>query len=164
MAVGVEAAAAGKSSLSTGQILALAAGGLGAAGSLLRGGAQRQQAEFQAAVSERQARRDRAAAAEEARRFQRRNRRLLAASRARRGASGVTTNTGSSLLVEEDLAAEVELGRLDILNAGEVSAINREDEARLQRRQGRAAAVQGFFGAGTSILRGVRPLFEEEGL
>ena len=114
-------------------LLALA-GAASAAGTAVQGLAQANQAEFQAEIAEQQAARERALAERQAQDFRRAQSRLSARARAGRAGSGVT-GAGSSLLVEEDIAAETELGALDILNNGLVSATRLEQEARLRRME-----------------------------
>lgn len=135
-------------------LLALAGTAAAAAGTAVSGVAQANQAEFQAEIAKQQAARERALAERQEKDFRRAQSRLTASSRARRAASGLS-GAGSSLLVEENIAAETELGALDILNSGLVSATRLQQEARLQKAAGRAALVKGGIGAASTLLTGV---------
>ncbi len=138
--------------------LALAGTAAAAAGTAAAGVAQANQAEFQAEIAKQQAGRERALAERQTKDFRRAQSRLKASSRARRAASGVS-GTGSSLLIEEDIAAETELGALDILNNGLVSATRLEQEARLRKAAGRALLIKGGTdAAGTLLTRVPRDL------
>ena len=141
----------------TGVEILLAVGAATAvAGAAAQGVAASNQAEFQAEIAEQQAARERQLARRQAQDFRREQSRLGAQARARRAGSGVAA-TGSSLLVEGDIAAETELGALDLLNNGLVSASRLEQQARLERAAGRAARdralLLGASNATTTLLR-----------
>ena len=131
-------------------LLALA-GAASTAGTAVGGLAQARQAEFQAEIAEQQAARERALAQRQAQDFRRAQSRLSGRARAGRAGSGVT-GAGSSLLVEEDIAAETELGALDILNNGLVSATRLEQEARLRRMQAERGRSDVFARTTASLL------------
>ena len=107
-----------------------------AAGAAAQTAAASNRAEFQAEIAEQQAERERLLAERQAKDFRREQSRLAARSRALRAGSGVA-GSGSSLLIEEDIAAETELGALDLLNNGVVSSTRLEQQARLDRAAAR---------------------------
>ncbi len=106
----------------------------------------------QADIFNAQARRERAVSEREAMDFRRRTSRIEASARARRAVSGVDPGSGTALLTQGDLAAEAELGALDILNVGAARATQLQNQARLQRFAGRSAIAEGAARAGTTLL------------
>jgi hypothetical protein len=96
-------------------------------------------------LAEKEAAQERQAAKAQADSFQRRQSRLLATSRALRAGSGVTS-AGSPLLVDEATAAEIELGRLTLLAAGETRARRLKNFANLKKFEEFENRVQGLFG------------------
>ncbi|MDJ0944244.1 MAG: hypothetical protein QNJ30_12300 [Kiloniellales bacterium] len=133
--------------------LALAGTAAAAAGTVVQGVAQANQSEFMAEIAEQQAERERRIAARQAQDFRREQSRLGARSRARRAGSGVA-GRGSALLVEEDIAAETELGALDLLNNGLVSATRLEQQARLERMAGRSQRDRALLSGTSTLLSG----------
>ncbi len=121
---------------------------VGAAGALQAGAAQAEAAEFNARVSEQQARRARQAAAFEEQRL-----RDAGAQRAAIGASGIGFE-GSPLLVMADTAEEAELDAPAIRFSGSTAEARAKSQAALDRLQARQARTAGFFQAGASILGG----------
>lgn len=99
-----------------------------------------------------QARRELALSRREAMDFRRRQSRLEASARAGRAGSGISGNSGSALLSQAALAGEIELGSLDILNAGQARAAQLRNDARIRRFAGRSALVESAIGAGTTLL------------
>ncbi len=139
-------------------VAAIIAAVVAATGSIMSARAQSQAAKFQAKVAEQQAERERLAAETEADTFRRRHSRLLGTSRARRAGSNIT-GEGSPLLVDEQSAAEIELGFRTILSGGTARATRLEQEARLARFKGKAALTAGAFEAGSSLLGGLSKAF-----
>ena len=121
------------------------------------------QANLQAGILEQQATRDRQQAASDEADFRARQSRALASRRAALGASGVDPGAGAPLLVSEDFAGEVELQALRIRTGGEVTATRAEQQATLQRFQGRAAKKSGFVGGGALLLTGKGKSFGANG-
>ncbi|MDJ0970454.1 MAG: hypothetical protein QNJ06_11240 [Kiloniellales bacterium] len=140
----------------TGVEIALAVGAAAAAaGAAAEGVAAANQAEFQAEIAEQQAERERQLAARQSQGLRRQQSRLGARSRARRAGSGVV-GRGSSLLIEEDIAAETELGALDLLNNGVVSATRLEQQARLERAAGRGKRDRALLLGAAAAASGLR--------
>ena len=124
----------------------------GAKGAQDEGEAQAAAREAQAAVLEQQAARDEADAAVAAQDFSRDTRRRQGQQSAKLAAAGVTS-AGTPALVAEDIAAEEELTRLRILNAGEVSSIRKLQEAGLARVGAERSLERGRREAGASLIR-----------
>lgn len=90
---------------------------------------------------------------EEARQRQRASR-VLASQRAALGASGVALE-GSPLLAMADSAEQAELDALAIRYSGSVEEARHKSQAAADRLQASAARRAGYFGAATSLLRGM---------
>ena len=131
-------------------------------GAISQGKAAQAQANLQSGILQQQATRERQQAAADEDDFRRKQSRILAARRAVGGASGITP-TGSSLLVAEDFAGEVELNALRIREGGELRATRAEQKATLQRFKGRAASRAGFFRGGSLLLTGAGKVFADKG-
>lgn len=152
--------------MATGTILAIAAvasTAFSVVGAIQQGRAASAQANLQAGILEQQATRDRQQAAVDEADFRARQSRALASRRAGLGASGVDPSTGSPLLVSEDFAGEVELSALRIRGGGEVRATRAEQQATLQRFQGRAARRAGFVRGGALLITGAGKAFGAAG-
>lgn len=105
--------------------------------------------------------------------FRREQSRVAAARRAAGGASGVVTGTGSSLLVDEDFATEVELQALRLRAGGVTSATRLQQQAgferftgeqsrfsgAISRQAGRQARIGGVVRGGASLLTGIGQAF-----
>lgn len=127
-----------------------------AAGAAAQTAAASNRADFQAEIAEQQAERERLLAERQTKDFRREQSRLAARSRALRAGSGVA-GAGSSLLIEEDIAAETELGALDLLNNGVVSSTRLEQQARLERAAGRDRRDRALLlGATSTASAGLR--------
>ena len=167
MPVLIAAAVTAKSLTAT--ISAIAAGAsivgtaIQAVGAIQQGQATQQQSNLQAGILEQQAAGDRLQAGAKEGDFRARQSRALASRRAALGASGVDPAAGSPLLVSEDFAGEVELQALRIRTGGEVTATRAEQQATLQRFQGRAARKSGFVRGGALLLTGVGKSFGANG-
>ena len=142
-----------------GTIATVAGGVISAIGAVQQGNAARSQANLQAQVLQQQAGRDRQQAAADEADFRTRQSRVLAARRAALGASGVDPSSGSPLLVSQDFAGETELQALRIRTGGEVQATRAEQQAQLQRFQGRAAQTSGFIRGGSLLVGGTAKAF-----
>lgn len=131
--------------------------GLGIAQAFTQKKASEQQSdvlEIEADILRQEADREELVAGAEAEDFRRRESRLLAQSRAFRGASGVTS-AGSPLRVDVATAAEIELGALNIINAGDVRATRLRQGATFQAftaQQLQDTAQFGGAAAGGSTL------------
>jgi hypothetical protein len=148
--------------MATGAILAIAtvaSAAISAAGAIQQGQAAKAQGKLQAAILEQQATSERQQAEADEEDFRVRQSRVLAARRAALGASGVDPSSGSPLLVSEDFAGETELNALRIRTGGEVRATRAEQQAVLQRFQGRQAARAGFIRGGSLLVSGAGKAF-----
>ena len=130
-------------------------------GAISQGRAVQAQSNLQAGILQQQSVRERRQAKADESDFRRNQSRILAARRAAGGASGITP-TGSSLLVAEDFAGEVELNALRIRSGGEVRATRLEQQAGLERFAGRAASRQGFIRGGSLLLSGAGKVFADK--
>lgn len=137
----------------TTKIFLAASAASSALGIIQQGKAAKNAADFQANVLAQQAARDRAnalVAADDQRRadtqFKKKRLALL-------GGSGVEIGTGSSLLVDADIAKEAELSAQRILSGGEVTAQRRTQQAALARLEGGNARKASIISAGGSLLR-----------
>ena len=110
-------------------------------------------AKTQAAIMGQQAERERLQAEADSEEFRNQQQRLLATRRAIMGGSGIDTQTGSPLLVSEDIAGETELQALKLKNGGELRATRLEQSAVMRRAEGSAAQTGSFFRAGASLLK-----------
>ena len=142
-----------------GLIATLGGAAISAINAVQQGQAASTQANLQAGILQQQATSDRQRAAATEADFRRRQSFSLAERRAGLGASGVDPAAGSPLLVSEDFAGEVELAALRIRTGGEVRATRAEQQATLQRFQGRAARKEGFVRGGALLLTGAGKAF-----
>lgn len=149
---------AGKT-VSTFAVLSAAGAAVQALGAIQKGQAAQSQANFQAQILQQQAERERQVAEANEEDFRRRQSFILAQRRAALGASGVVQAEGSPLLVSEDFAAEVEFQALRIRSGGELRATRAEQQAVLQRFQGRAARSAGFVRGGALLITGAGKSF-----
>ena len=138
---------------------AIASGALQALGAIQKGQAAQSQANLQAGILRQQAESARLKAAADEEDFRRNQSRALAFRRAALGASGAQPAAGSPLFVSEDFAGEVELQALRIRSGGELRATRAEQQAALQRFQGRAARSAGFTRGGALLITGAGKQF-----
>ena len=131
-------------------LIAMAA--LSAVGSMKAGQAAASTARFQQGLALQKAQRDREIGELSASEIRRQGSRLAATQRARLAASGVDINTGTALLLQEDLAAETEYQALVAKAGGDTQAAGAEAEAQLFGMQGSAALTAARFKAGTTLL------------
>jgi len=132
---------------------ALAGSAVSAMGSIQKGKAEKESADYNAAVRDQQAAADRNVADTESSDYFRKEMRQRAAGIAARGASGVTME-GSPLLVDEATVGEIALGTSRIMHGGERRAKREEQEAALYRKRGENAKTASYYDAGTSLLSG----------
>lgn len=129
--------------------------------SAIRGGiASKQQADFQAKQAEQKATQTRRKAAEDEKDARRDASRRRGASIARQGAGGGAIGTGTSLLTEEDFAAESERQFGRIQQQAEFDVVGLQNEASLLRSKGKSAQTAGFLRGGASVLTGAGSLFK----
>lgn len=115
--------------------------------------ANRQAAEYNAAVANNNAIAARQQAEAEASRQQRLSAKAIGDMRAAYGASGVTRE-GTALDVLEESTINAELDRLNILYGGEVKASGYSSTAALERSRASSAGGVNWLGAGSSLLLG----------
>ena len=149
----------GGKAVSTFTVLSAVGSAIQAVGAIQKGQAAADQANLQAGILQQQAERDRQKAEADEADFRRRQSFILAQRRAALGASGVEPGVGSPLLVSEDFAGEVELQALRIRSGGELRATRAEQQAALQRFQGRAARRAGFTRGGSLLISGAGKSF-----
>ncbi len=142
--------------------------GLGVAGQLQQGAAAAAEAKsaqnianYNAAVMEQQAEAERKAGAFKQIRQAKRGERVMSSLQAGLGMAG-GLGAGTSLLLESEQAAELELENLLIGYESEVSAGRAESQAVLDRLQGKLYRQKGkslrtasYFGAGATLLTGL---------
>ena len=129
-----------------------AAGGVSALAAVRAGQGQDAAAQTNAALLTRQAERERQIGALNARRVRDRGASLAATQRALLAGGGGDASTGSALLIQEDLAEEIEFNaRLAESNADE-AVFGRQAQAVIARSEGRNAQTASFFRAGTTLL------------
>lgn len=131
----------------------LASAGVSAFGALAQGFAQRQAAEFNAAILRQQAERARQIAERDADAFARRQNRVRGSARARLAGSGITSE-GTPLLVDDAALDEALLGEATIRVGGQARATRLEQQAVLSRLRGGAARTTGALRAGSTLLTG----------
>lgn len=124
------------------------------AGSIFSGISAGKQAEAQAEIARQQAERERQVSKQKETDFRKRQRRAASAVRAAGGARGIDVSVGSPLLSAQDFIRETERQALRIREGGEVRATRLEQQAELLRFRAGSLRASGFFGAGTSLLKG----------
>ena len=122
-----------------------------AVGAIRQGKALKVQAERQADLLEQQAESERLRFEAAERDFRRARDFDLASLRAAGGASGVDQTAGSPLLGRGAFTREAELQALRIRFGGKTVSTRLDQQAQLQRFQGRAAQKAGFFRAGALL-------------
>lgn len=135
------------------ETIALIGGGLmGAAGSLYKGQAAKKAAYFNADVDAQRAAEERDNAAAETQDYIRKGSDTEASQVAAQGGTGVSSSSGSPLMVDANTVRQVALGAARTLQGGEVRANRLQDDAKLQRMQGRSAEIASYLDAGKSLL------------
>ncbi len=150
---GTAVAAGAKTALSTSQIIAIGAGVTAAAGAALTAVSAANQADYNARQADIDAELALKQSSREETDFRRRQARLLASKRARAGATGMIPTEGSSLLIDQDIASETEIGARRIREGGSIDATQLRNERDLFRNQKEAAQISGVFESGASLLR-----------
>lgn len=83
------------------------------------------------------------------------NQRLQARQRALYAKAGVVDTTGSPLMVQVAQAGQLEMSALEIEATSSTEAARLQQQAQLDRMQGKAAKSAGYLNAGATILQGV---------
>ena len=116
-----------------------------------QGQAGKKQASANAAIAEADADAAKKKAAYDEQMHRERVKRILSSQRAAIGKAGISLE-GSPLLAIEETERQGELDALAIRRGGDVQAARFRSEAVLSRMKGRAAAKEGTWGAGTTLL------------
>lgn len=131
--------------------LVLASGAASALGSVVAGEAANQASQYNAQVAEQNAERVRTEAAAKAERSVRQSRQVLGTQRAAVAQSGFGfTGSMSDLITTSETNAD--LDALTIAYEGEAAARGYQNQAQLDRMQGKNAKTAGYIGAATSLL------------
>jgi hypothetical protein len=137
------------------ETLALAAtvggGILSGVGSLKKGQAAKEAADYNAAVDMQRAAEEKDAANAATQDYIRKGSDTVETGKALRGVTGVT-GEGSPLMVDESTVREVALGAARTLHGGELRANRLKDDATLQKMKGEAAVTASYLDAGSSLL------------
>lgn len=119
-----------------------------------QGKAQKQMANYNAAMAEREANIEAQVSGENAIRQREMNRRQLASLRGKMAASGVSMTGGSSLDVYAQSVSEYETQVLDIFREGQLKQDRLTNQAALSRYEGKQAYSAGKIGAIGSLIGG----------
>ncbi|MCK1367618.1 hypothetical protein [Bradyrhizobium sp. 62] len=137
------------------ETLALAAtiggGVLGAAGSIQKGQATNQAAQYNTAVDTQRAAEEKDQAQADTQDYIRKGSDTVESGVAARGVTGVT-GEGSPLMVDENTVRQVALGAARTLQGGELRAGRLQDDAKLQKMRGENAVTGSYLDAGSSLL------------
>ena len=132
-------------------VAGIGGGVMSAAGSIQKGQAAQEAANYNAAVAAQRAAEERDSAAAATQDYVRKGSDTLASATALRGATGVTSE-GSPLMVDEATVRQVALGAARTLHGGELRANRLEDDAKLQKMKGENAVTASYLDAGSSLL------------
>ena len=135
-------------------IAGLAGSALSAAGSIFKGSATNDAAQYNASVDETRAQEEKDQAAASTQDYIRKGSDTEASNVAMQGATGVT-GEGSPLMVDENTVRQVALGAARTLQGGQLRAARLKDDAQLQRMGGANAVTASYFDAGSSLLTGI---------
>ena len=142
------------------QIVGLALAAASAAASAKAAADQAAASKFQQAVALQNAQRVRDIAGLNADEKRREGSRLAAEQRARLAGAGVDISSGTSLLLQQDLAAETEFQALLINAGGDTQAAGFTSDATTFGMDADSAITQGNISAGTTLLRGANNAFK----
>lgn len=137
--------------------LQIAGSVIGAVGAISGGQNQSAIAEYNALLSERDAKAAKIAAADEEAKLHRQRAQVSSAQRVAAGKSGLVLE-GSPIEVFGDTVYQAELDAQRIRYAGSVEEAKALGQAAGWRMQGRAAKTAGYIGAGSSLLTGLSGL------
>lgn len=136
------------------EIAALAATAVSAVGAVSQGMAGAAAAKSQSKMYRQQAEYQRALSARDEEDYRRRQAAMMATRRAMMGGSGTVGGTGSSLLVDQDIAGEVEYQALRIRSGGEAEAIRYENQAAFLKSAASQSKLSGFARGGALLIGG----------
>jgi hypothetical protein len=145
--------------------LALSIGGgvMGAAGSIQKGQAAQQAAQYNAAVDQQRAAEEKDQAAAQTQDYIRKGSDAESSAVAMQGATGVT-GSGSPLMVDENTVRQVALGAARTLQGGQLRASRLQDDATLQKMKGDNAVTSSYLDAGSSLLTGFGKMAGNKGI
>lgn len=135
-------------------VAAVGGGVLGAAGSIQKGQAAKQAADYNAAVDAQRAAEEKDQAAASTQDYIRKGSDVESSAVAAQGATGVT-GSGSPLMVDENTVRQVALGAARTLQGGDLRASRLQDDATLQKMKGDNAVTASYLDAGSSLLTSV---------
>jgi hypothetical protein len=140
----------------TGTLIALtaASAAMSAAGAISQGKAAKNMADTEAELARRQADRERQIGAMQAKQQRESNKRTEATQRGLLSTTGGDASTGSSLLVQEELAEEGEFNARLVENNAAAQASQFEADRVMALAAGKNARSASFFRAGNALLSG----------
>lgn len=144
--------------ISAATMMALSAG-MSAAGMLVQGAAANRAGNAQAAIDAQQAAQQKDAAEQEAARVRKAADRTRGAARAQMAASGIRVDSGSALLIDEEITRDSESDAMELLLTGKRRSDSLMTSARNSISAGRGAmagSVLGAVGTGLQGWKGVK--------
>jgi hypothetical protein len=135
-------------------IAGIGGGVMGAAGSIQKGQATQQAANYNAAVDQQRAAEEQDQAGAQTQDYIRKGSDTVESAVAAQGATGVT-GEGSPLMVDENTVRQVALGAARTLQGGQLRASRLQDDATLKKMQGDNAVTSSYLDAGSSLLTSV---------
>jgi hypothetical protein len=138
-------------------LLGLGGAAVSAIGSIQKGQATKQAADYNAAVDQQQAAEEQDQANAQTQDYLRKGSDTEASAVAAQAGAGVT-GEGSPLLVDENTVRQVALGAARTLQGGQLRASRLQDQAQLQTLQGNNAVTASYLDAGSSLLTSVGKL------
>jgi hypothetical protein len=132
-------------------VAGIGGGVLSAAGSIQKGQAAKQAADYNVAVDNQRAAEEQDQAQASTQDYIRKGSDTVESGKAMQGVTGVTSE-GSPLMVDENTVRQVALGAARTLQGGEVRAGRLQDDATLQRMKGENAVTGSYLDAGSSLL------------
>jgi hypothetical protein len=139
--------------VTTGTMMAMSTG-LSVVGQLAQGMAQKRAADVEAQQADRQAAQVQDEALQEAERIRRAGKRTQGAARAQLAASGIRVDSGSALVIDEEIGMDSELDAQNILLTGKRRSDAAKFSASQSRAKGKNAMTGSALGAITTGLQG----------
>jgi hypothetical protein len=135
-------------------VAGIGGGLMSAAGSIQKGNAAEEAANYNVAVDRQRAAEEKDQAGAQTQDYIRKGSDTVESAVALQGASGVTSE-GSPLMVDENTVRQVALGAARTLQGGQLRASRLEDDATLQKMKGESAVTGSYLDAGSSLLTSV---------
>lgn len=136
------------------EIAALVGAVVAAAGTTAAAVSSSQQAKAAGKAAKQQAEYTRLVASRNEEDYRRRQLALMATRRALMGGSGIDPGVGTPLLVDSDIAGEIEYNALTIRSGGEAEATRLENQARLFKSKAASESLAGYGRAGSLLIGG----------